>query len=82
MRGQDDSKTTIETKTRPWDSAEHLASNEDIVAYSDAVLAENDPALLTYALGGVARARGMTELAREIAFACPYQLERAPMATL
>ncbi len=58
-------KTTIETKTRPWDSAEHLASNEDIAAYLDAVLAENDPALLTYALGVVARARGMTELARQ-----------------
>ena len=48
------------TKTHPWDSAEHLESNEDIAAYLDAVLAENDPALLTHALGIVARARGMT----------------------
>ncbi|MBG53348.1 MAG: putative addiction module antidote protein [Rhodobiaceae bacterium] len=53
------------TKTRAWDSAEHLETNEDIAAYLDAVLAENDPALLTHALGVVARARGMTELARE-----------------
>ena len=53
------------TKTRAWDSAEHLETNEDIAAYLDAVLAESDPALLTHALGVVARARGMTELARE-----------------
>ncbi len=56
---------TKKTKTRAWDSAEHLETNEDIAAYLDAVLAENDPALLTHALGVVARARGMTELARE-----------------
>ena len=53
------------TKTRPWDSAEHLETSEDIAAYLDAVLAEHDPALLTHALGVVARARGMTELARQ-----------------
>ena len=58
-------KTKTRTKTRPWDSAEHLESNEDIAAYLDAVLAENDPALLTHALGVVARARGMTDLARQ-----------------
>ncbi|GAK43538.1 conserved protein [Tepidicaulis marinus] len=53
------------TKTRLWDSAEHLETNEDIAAYLDAVLEEKDPALLTHALGVVARARGMTDLARE-----------------
>lgn len=58
-------KTRTQTKTRPWDSAEHLENNEDIAAYLDAVLAENDPALLTHALGVVARARGMTDLARQ-----------------
>lgn len=58
-------KTKTRTQTHPWDSAEHLESNEDIAAYLDAVLAENDPALLTHALGIVARARGMTDLARQ-----------------
>jgi len=58
-------KAKTRTKTRPWDSAEHLESNEDIAAYLDAVLAENAPALLTHALGIVARARGMTDLARQ-----------------
>jgi probable addiction module antidote protein len=51
------------TKTRPWDSAEHLETEADIAAYLDAVLAEEDPALVTHALGVVARARGMTQIA-------------------
>jgi len=54
------------TETIPWDSAANLRNSEEIAAYIDAVLEENDPALLTHALGVVARARGMSELAREI----------------
>ena len=53
------------TSTRLWDPARYLESREDIVAYLDAALEEEDPALLAAALGDVARARGMTEIARE-----------------
>lgn len=52
-------------KTTRWDSAEHLQSDEDIAAYLDAVLEENDPALVTHALGVIARAKGMSQIARE-----------------
>ena len=52
-------------KTRPWDVAEHLSSAEDIAAYLGAALEEGDPKLIVAALGDVARARGMAELARE-----------------
>ena len=52
-------------KTTRWDSAEHLRTEEDIAAYLDAVLEENDPALVTHALGVIARAKGMTQIARE-----------------
>ncbi|CAJ0778455.1 addiction module antidote protein [Ralstonia holmesii] len=54
-------------KTRPWDSAEHLKTEADMVAYLDACLEEagDDPAFITHALGVVARARGMTQLARD-----------------
>jgi probable addiction module antidote protein len=52
-------------KTRPWDVAEHLENEEDITAYLEAVLDDGDPALVSAALGDVARARGMTEIARE-----------------
>jgi probable addiction module antidote protein len=52
-------------KTRPWDVVEHLETEEDITAYIEAVLDDGDPALVSAALGDIARARGMTEIARE-----------------
>jgi probable addiction module antidote protein len=53
------------TKTVPWDSSAALRSNEEIAAYIDAVLEDGDPTLLAHALGVVARAKGMTDLAKE-----------------
>ena len=53
------------TNTHPWDITRYLESDEDIAAYLDAALDEDDPALLAAALGDVARARGMTQIARE-----------------
>jgi probable addiction module antidote protein len=53
------------TKTRLWDPAEHLASEEDMAAYLEAALEEGDAALFAAALGDVARAKGMTEIARQ-----------------
>lgn len=53
------------TKTHPWDVTRYLDSDEAIVAYLDAALDEDDPALLAAALGDVARAKGMTQIARE-----------------
>jgi probable addiction module antidote protein len=53
------------TETRPWDAATLLRSDGDIVAYLEAVLDVGDPALLAAALGDVARAKGMTRIARD-----------------
>ena len=50
---------------RRFDASEYLHGEADISAYLEAVLAEDDPRLLAAALGDVARARGMTQLARE-----------------
>lgn len=47
-----------------FDPAEHLKDEEDIAAYLTVILEENDPALLAAALGDIARARGMTEIAK------------------
>lgn len=47
-----------------FDMAEHLDSDQAIAEYLTIVLEENDPAELTAALGTIARARGMTEVAR------------------
>ncbi|MCB2020662.1 MAG: putative addiction module antidote protein [Rhizobacter sp.] len=51
--------------TTLWDPAEHLASEEDMVAYLEAALEEGDPNLIAAALGDIARAKGMTQVARE-----------------
>ena len=48
-----------------WDASEYLETEEDIVAYLNAVIETGDPALLQAALGDVAKARGMSSIARE-----------------
>lgn len=52
-------------KTRPFDMANHLGSEEEITEYLRQVLEDNDPAELAGALGNIARARSMTQLARD-----------------
>lgn len=51
--------------TTRWDSAAYLRDDDDIAAYLNAVLEEEDPALVTHALSVIARAKGMNQLARE-----------------
>ena len=53
------------TPTRPWDPADHLETDEDIVAYLEAAFEDGDRALIAAALGDVARARGMTKVAAD-----------------
>lgn len=52
---------------RKWDSAEHLRTDEDMVDYLQACLDEagDDAAFIAKALGVIARAKGMTQLARD-----------------
>jgi probable addiction module antidote protein len=50
---------------RPWDPAEHLQTEKQVIAYLDAVLEDNDPALLAAALGDIARSKGMAQVARK-----------------
>ena len=52
-------------KTKPFDPAEYLDTSEGIAAYMTDALETGDPAFVADALGVVARARGMTEVARE-----------------
>jgi len=53
------------TKTRPWDPAEHLPDAEDMAAYLEAALEDGDPRVVAAALGDIARAKGMTQVARD-----------------
>ena len=50
-----------------WDSAEYLKTEEDRANYLDACMEEagDDPAFIAKALGTIARARGMTQVARD-----------------
>ncbi len=47
-----------------FDPSQYLDSEEAIAEYLTAILEENAPALLAAALGDIARARGMSEIAR------------------
>lgn len=62
-------RTTKQRKTRttPHDVAAYMGSPEDIAAYLDAWLTEapDDAAGITRALGDVARAKGMTQVAKD-----------------
>lgn len=53
--------------TTHWDSAEHLKTEEDIRLYLEACLEEaaDGPAFIVHALGVVARARNISQLARD-----------------
>lgn len=58
-------KTSRKLGVRPLDVAEYLRDEADMAHYLEAALAEDDPRVLARALGDIARARGMTALARE-----------------
>ncbi|MCX7173512.1 MAG: putative addiction module antidote protein [Proteobacteria bacterium] len=47
-----------------FDFSEHLDSDQAMAEYLTVILEENDPALLAAALGDIARARGMSEIAK------------------
>jgi probable addiction module antidote protein len=53
----------VPRETHPWDAADSLRTKADIAAWLDAVLEDGDPALLKAALGDIARAKEMTEIA-------------------
>ncbi|MBL7649167.1 MAG: putative addiction module antidote protein [Candidatus Hydrogenedentes bacterium] len=55
------------TITTRYDVAEHLRTPEEMAAYLEAVLeeADGDAASVAKALGDIARAKGMTQVARD-----------------
>lgn len=57
--------------TTRWDVTEHLKDDADAAAYLQAMIDEsgNDPKMIAVALGDVARARGMTQVARDAGIA-------------
>lgn len=55
------------TKTIPYDTAEYLETPEDMAAYLEACfeIADGDSAFIAKALGKIARAKGMSQVARD-----------------
>jgi probable addiction module antidote protein len=49
-----------------FDPAEYIQSKEDVMAYLETAMKENDPEFLLSVIGDIARSRGMTEIAREL----------------
>ena len=52
-------------KTLPYDSAEYLDSEEAVNAYMEEAISTDEPALIAKALGTIARARGMAQIAKK-----------------
>lgn len=50
---------------KKFDVVDYLKTEKDIAAYLSAVLEDGDPALFVAAIGDIARAKGMTEIAKK-----------------
>jgi probable addiction module antidote protein len=65
-------RTIKPTKTREkitfsdWDPAEVIDTKEDVIAFLEVALEENDPDFLLRTIGHIARSKGMTQIAREL----------------
>ncbi len=56
----------MNTKLKEFDIAEYLNSEEEIQMYLNEILEEGDPSLVLAALGDIAKARNMSQLAKEV----------------
>ncbi len=52
-------------ETTKWDAAEFLTSDEAIAAYLEAAFEDGDPKMIAVALGDIAKAKGMSAVAKE-----------------
>ena len=59
------SKSKARAKLLPFDAARYLTDDAAVAEYMTAVLETGDPDLLLLALGDIARAKGMAQVARD-----------------
>jgi probable addiction module antidote protein len=63
---------SMKTKTKEkaafsdWNPAEYIETKEDVIAFLEGTLEENDPELLFKTIGYIARSKGMAKIAREL----------------
>ena len=52
-------------KTTKWEVADYLKTDEDMADYLEAAMEDGHPAVIATAIGNIARAKGMTQVARK-----------------
>lgn len=52
-------------KTKPFDAADYLDNDETIAEYLNLALEDANPEMLLLAIGNIARARGMAQVAQD-----------------
>ena len=57
--------TPTKTTTRPYDAARYLKTEAHMAALLDAALEDGDPRVVSSALGDIARAQGMSKIAKD-----------------
>jgi probable addiction module antidote protein len=55
----------VKLKTTKWDVVDYLKTDEDMADYLEAAMEDGHPAVIATAIGNIARAKGMTEVARK-----------------
>ena len=53
-------------KTSVYDPAEYIETREDVIAFLEGALEENDPEFLLETIGHIARSKGMAQIAKEL----------------
>jgi probable addiction module antidote protein len=53
-------------ETYEWDMAENINTKEEVIAYLEAALEENDSETLFDVIGAIARSKGMMTIANEL----------------
>ncbi len=55
----------VKIKTTKWDAVDYLKTDKDMANYLEAAIEDGDPTLISAALGDIARAKGMSQIARK-----------------
>jgi probable addiction module antidote protein len=61
----DPKEKELRSRTLPFDAARYLKTPEDMASYLMVALEDGDPQVVAAALGDIARAKGISQLARE-----------------
>ncbi len=55
----------MKAQVTDWDTSDYLDGDEAVIAYLEASFEDGDPKVIAMALGNIAKARGMTQVAKE-----------------